>query len=318
VGDRTNLRNLYLLTFADVRASSPGGWNEWRGQLLRELFERTSELLESGSDDARVATELMARRVEKRRDAAAAELASLGVAQSRAEAYFEWMPRRYFTAHMPRQIARHALVVLALDGLFATAYRRMRGGFTEFILCTPDAPRLYSNVAGTLTAYGINILGAHVYTMRSGLALEVYRVSTPAEGEEEERLVWQDFERSLGKVLRGELQAADLLRRRGRPLGVTAPPKPLPTRVEISNEVSDFYTVVDVVTNDRLGLLHDLTGAIADLELEIYLSKAGRILDQVSDTFYLKDREGRKVLEPEKLARLHDALRAAAEPAGGG
>jgi UTP:GlnB (protein PII) uridylyltransferase len=64
--------------------------------------------------------------------------------------------------------------------------------------------------------------------------------------------------------------------------------------VEISNEESDFYTIVDVLANDRLGLLHDLTRVIADHGYEIYISKAGKVLDQVSDTFYLKDAEGRR------------------------
>src|SRR5690606_1647920 len=51
VRDRTNLKNLYLLTFADMRASSKTGWNEWRGALVRELYERTAEVLETGRPD---------------------------------------------------------------------------------------------------------------------------------------------------------------------------------------------------------------------------------------------------------------------------
>jgi [protein-PII] uridylyltransferase len=315
VGDRTNLRNLYLLTFADVKASSPSGWTDWRGQLLRELFEQTSELLETGSDEARVAFELGARRAEVRREGAGAELRQLGVSDERIRAYFAMMPHRYFTAHTPRQIARHALVVLALDRgqLLSTAYRRMRGGFSEFILCTRDVHGLYANVAGTLTAHGINILGAHVYTARSGLALEVYRVTTPSAGEEEERLIWEGFERSLEAVLRGEVRVDELMRRRGRPLGAPRAPRKQPTRVEVSNEVSDFYTVVDVLTDDRLGLLHDLTRVIAEHDLEIYISKAGQVLDQVTDTFYLKDQEGRKVTDAARVASLREALREVAE-----
>jgi len=323
VGDRANLRNLYLLTFADMRASSPAGWTHWRGQLLRELFEQSSELLEAGSDDPNTAMELAAKRMEKRRESARTELRRLGVSNARIEGYFAMMPRRYFTAHMPRQIARHALVVLALDAdtPMTTAYRRMRGGFTEFILCTRDVHGLYSNVAGTLTAHGINILGAHVYTSRSGLALEVYRVDTPAEGEEEERLVWMDFERSLDRVLREEVRVDALLARRGRPLGTPRGFRTEPTRVEVSNEVSDFYTVVDVVADDRLGLLHDLTRVIAEHGLEVYISKAGRVLDQVSDTFYLKDEEGRKITDSALIESLSEDLRSVAERdgrAGGG
>ncbi|MDJ0847413.1 MAG: [protein-PII] uridylyltransferase [Myxococcota bacterium] len=314
VGDRTNLRNLYLLTFADMRASSSQAWTDWRGGLLRELFERTSELLETGADDRGKAIELVEKRVETRRLAAAAELEAGGVEAGKIRAYFDMMPRRYFTAHSPRQIARHARVVLSLERgqQMATAFREMRGEFSEFILCTRDVPGLYANVAGTLTAHGINILGAHVYSTRSGLALEVYRVSTPPGGEAERRLALESFEESLEELLRGEMDVAELLRRRGRRVARGgASPSRKPATVSITNEESDFYTIVDVAANDRLGLLHDLTRTIAEHGYEIYISKAGTVLDQVTDAFYLKDRAGKKLQDPEAIERLRTDLLAA-------
>jgi [protein-PII] uridylyltransferase len=86
-----------------------------------------------------------------------------------------------------------------------------------------------------------------------------------------------------------------------------------PARVVVSNEESDFYTIVDVTANDRLGLLHDLTRTIADHGSEIYISKAATVLDQVTDTFYLKDAQGKKLSDPDGIERLRAALLAAAE-----
>ena len=81
--------------------------------------------------------------------------------------------------------------------------------------------------------------------------------------------------------------------------------------VRANNIESDFYTIVDVAANDRLGLLHDLTRVIADHNYEIYISKASTSLDQVTDTFYLKDRNGNKLpeaeLEPLRLDLLEVA-----------
>jgi len=322
VGDRARLRDLYLLTCADIRASSATAWTSWKGQLLWELFERTSEFLETGSDEESAAIELIERRVETRRQAAAAELKSLGVSDSDVDAYFETMPHRYFTAHAPRQIVRHALVVLGLvgDKVMSTAVREMRGDFSEFILCAKDVHGLYSNVAGVLTAHNINILASHVYTTRSGLALEVYRVVTPFGGEGERRMAWADFNRSLEMVLVGEIDVDTLMERRGR--RVHERPRPLasdPVQVRITNEESDFYTIADIVADDRIGLLHALTRVIADLDYEIYISKAATVLDQVQDTFYLKDSERKKIQDPEAVETLRVALRAAArgDEAGG-
>lgn len=316
-GDRENLRNLYLLTFADIRASSPAGWTEWKGQLLRELFERTSEFLETGSDDPSVALEQIEARVERRQDAARAELRGLGVGEARISGFFSIMPRRYFVSHTPRQIARHALVVLAYapEKVISHAVRELRGGISEFLICTADVHGLYATVAGALTARNLNILGSHVYTARSGLALEVYRVATPPGGPEEQRETWKAVASMIQGTLSGLLDLDALIKRRRRPIlrNAAMPPSRRPPTVTISNAESDFYTIVDVSADDRLGLLYDLTRTIASHGLEIYISKAATVMDQIADTFYVKDDEGKKVLDAERMARLREDLLHAAD-----
>ncbi len=321
-GDRTNLRNLYLCTFADMRASSRTGWTDWRGFLLRELFERTSEFLETGGDDLERAIEQVQRRVDLRRESARGLLAQEGIDRAAIDGFFQVMPQRYFISHTPRQIARHAKVFVGYDpakGL-TTAVREVRGGLSEFIVCTPDRHGLYATVAGSLTANRVNILGSHVYTTRSGLALEIYRVTTPAGGPEERALTWQSVERTLGQALGGELDLGQRIRELPRPVGVTRSPAQSPQSIGISNQDSDFYTVVDVSANDRSGLLFDLTRTIADLDFEVYISKASTILDQVADTFYLKDLEGKKVTDPAQLELLRRKLEGVVhgQEAGGG
>jgi [protein-PII] uridylyltransferase len=321
VKDRRNLRNLFLLTVADMRASSKKAWTDWKGRLLRDLFEKTAELLEIGADDANQAIDLIERRVETRIQSATAQLERDSVPPEEVARYFEMMPRRYFTAHTPKQIARHARVVfdLAPAQVLSFAAKELRGGFSELILCTPDRPELFADVAGTLTAHNINILGAHVYTSRSGLALEVYRVTTPPGDAVAHELVWRDFERSLRRVLAGETDVAELLKSRGRPIGAERPNLARrPHSVTVDSEESDFYTIVDIAADDRLGLLHDLTREIAKQGYEVYISKAALVLDQVTDTFYIKDREGKKVLDPELLSRLEQGLRDALQAGEGG
>jgi [protein-PII] uridylyltransferase len=311
-GDRENLRNLYLLTFADIRASSPAAWTAWKGQLLRELFERTSEFLETGLDDPRIALEQIEARVERRQDAARGELRGLGVGEGKIQAFFDVMPRRYYISHSPRQIARHALVVLSYgEGkLFASAVRALSGDVSELLFVAPDVHALFANVSGVLSAKGLNILGAYVYTTRSNLALEVYRVATPAGGPEEQRDTWKGVESMLHAVLTGTIRVEEFLRRRRRVRSVA--PLPRPASVEITNEESDFYTIVDVSANDRLGLLYDLTSTIAAEGLEIYICKAATVMDQVADTFYLKDEERKKVGDEARLSRLRAKLLEAA------
>jgi len=317
-GDRLNLRNLYLLTFADIRASSVEAWTEWKGQLLEELFERTAELLESGGGDRREkAMELIEARVEVRRLGALNELKSLGIANGKIEGYFDVMPRRYFIAHTPRQIARHAKVVIRHAGgeTMETSFREMRGGFTEFVLCVRDQPGLYAEVAGVLTACHFDILGSHVYTSKAGFALEIYRLTTPPGGREERRFAWRELEEALRSVLLGGESAAEFVARR-RPSRVTPSIRRFAPLVQISNEESEFYTLVDVTANDRRGLLYDLTSVIARHGGSIYISKVGSVLDQVKDTFYIKDTRLKKFTDPKALEKLHGDLSEAAGRGG--
>lgn len=321
-GDRTNLRNLYLATFADIRASSRDAWTAWKGQLLRELFERTAEFLETGGSDAADAMALLEARVEVRRDSAGKELEELGIGRTKIDSFFDSMPRRYFISHPPRQIARHAQVVVRYGDsrLFSSAFREMRGGFTEFILCTGDVHGLYGMVAGTLASCGLNILASHVYTTRSGLALEVYRVSTPTGGREEIDLAWRELETRLQAVLVGEADVRRWLEARQSPGRASALPSAEPPQAVVSNSESDFYTIADVSADDRIGLLYDLATRIGNLGFEIYISKAATIRDQVADTFYLKDREGLQIRDPVKLeelrAQLLEVVLGGREPSG--
>ena len=312
VRDRENLHNLYLATFADMRASSESAFSEWRAGLLKELFERTAEFLESGSDDPERALEQIEARVETRRHQAARELEALGVGAARVQAFFDMMPRRYFVSHTPRQIARHGMVVLSLghQQSFATAVREMRGGFSELVLCARDVHGLYQLVAGCLMVADINILGSHVYTTRTGLALEVYRVTTPAGGDVERRERWKLLDELLAKAIEQQMPVDDLLASQRRPVGHTSPASSTPPSVSVRNDVSDFYTVVDLAADDRIGLLYDLTRTISSLGLEIYLSKATTVLDQVADTFYLKGPDDKRITEPHALEELRSRLEA--------
>jgi [protein-PII] uridylyltransferase len=324
VGDRENLHNLYLLTFADTRASSPEAWTDWKGRLLRQLFERTSEFLETGGDDAARALEQVEAEVEARQADARAELRGLGVAEARIDDFFTTMPRRYFVSHTPREIARHARLVVAFDPAQAMslAVREMNDGSSELLLCARDVHGLYAMVAGTLASRGLNILGSTVYTTRSGLALEVYRIPTPPGGETERRLAWKAFEDALRDVLAGSRDLDQLIRQRRRPLGRPQAPARHPPSVKITNGESDFYTIIDVAADDRLGLLYELTRTLAEHGCEIYVSKATTILDQVADTFYVKDARTRKKLgDARRIEKLREALLAVAsaapEAAGG-
>jgi [protein-PII] uridylyltransferase len=229
---------------------------------------------------------------------------------ARIDAYFDAMPRRYFVSHTAAEIARHAMVVFQFseDRLISTSLREVPEGFTIFTVCARDEHGLYGKIAGSLTALDINILSSQVYSTREGLALEIYRVTTPPGSAAQRRAVWERLDQTLKDVLSGRRKLDVMVQHLRRPIGRGVAPSPRPPSVVISNEVSDFYTVVDLSANDRLGLLYDLTRTIAAHGIAIYLSRATTVLDQVADTFYLKNRDGKKLTDPGAVEALREDL----------
>jgi [protein-PII] uridylyltransferase len=211
------------------------------------------------------------------------------------------MPRRYFLSHTPRQIARHARVVVRYgEGRkLATAHRNTEDGFSEFILCTRDVHGLYSQVAGVMTACGLNILGSHVYTTRRGPRARDLRDADASRGRERAGdALAGGSNPSSSSCSRGPSRSAIWCAGAAAPVGTTRPPSRKPPRVLISNTESEFYTLVDVIADDRIGLLYDVTRTLGEHGAAIYISKAATIKDQVTDAFYVKDAEGKKIKDP--------------------
>jgi [protein-PII] uridylyltransferase len=82
-------------------------------------------------------------------------------------------------------------------------------------------------------------------------------------------------------------------------------------RVEIDNDSSESCTVVDVFTMDRRGLLYSLARTLHQLGLSIEHAKIATYHDEVVDVFYVKDSEGKKVADENRLAAVRKALIAA-------
>ena len=81
-----------------------------------------------------------------------------------------------------------------------------------------------------------------------------------------------------------------------------------PTRISIDNDAHPVYTLVDIQTPDRLGLLYNLLCAFAEAEIQIALSRITTEKGAASDSFYVTDLEGRKVRDDAQLTRIQQAL----------
>ncbi len=82
----------------------------------------------------------------------------------------------------------------------------------------------------------------------------------------------------------------------------------LPTVVRVDNSTSDRYTILDIFTGDRPGLLYAVGRTLIELGLEIALAKISTYMDQVVDVFYVTDRDGSKILQTQRLQAIEGYL----------
>jgi [protein-PII] uridylyltransferase len=298
VGDPQRLRMLYLLTWADMRAVGPGVLTGWQARILHELYARTLARLTGGRVEKPNRAQIAARVTE----ALGGELPATTV-----RAHLAMMQDRYLTQTGVQRIAAHLRLLPRLEGapLATELFHHPDLGSSDLVVATRDVPGLFSLIAGTLAAHGINIISAQIATRADGVAIDTFQVNDPTGETVTSAAQWGRTLDALVRVRVGE-QSVDVLLERRRAGGRAAPPAEAKPKIAIDNRLSDEYTVIEVKCPDRLGLLYLITRTLSALGLDIGSARIATEIDQALDTFYVLDRSGRRLEDPDAIecARL--------------
>jgi len=320
VGTLATLQKLYVLTVADLGATNPKLWNSWQDMLLAELYALTVDRFERG---ASVEQAQSARADRIRRRVGAAIGAATGAAGGAPlERFLADLPDRYFLTTPEEDVPHHFELVRRFgeEPLVTSVRHFPEREFSEFTVVTRDQPGLFARLTGVLRAHGMSVAAARIATGGSGMVVDVFRVTHLDDAViATDASRWEKIQGAVGKVLSGALDVEEMVARAARPsrLGEKIVPRQ-PTTVEIDNAVSEEYTVVDVFTIDRVGVLFAITNALFHLDLSIHLAKITTSIDRVFDVFYVTDAEGRKIEDAARLehiaARVLEALQPLLKP----
>jgi len=306
VGSLERLKLLLLLTVADIRAVGPGTWNGWKGQLLRQLYYATAALLQS-SETAPSNAALI-------QDAQAAfrtAIASSAPAENVDDLIARHYPDYWIRTDTETQVAHAHLLrkFAAGDHKIATTYSS--DAFTEItqlMVVAPNHPRLLSLFAGCCAAAGANIIGAQINTTRDGLVLDDFQIERMFPDIEDEDRRAARISRTIEKVLRGEARLGELLAEQAkRPTRARA--FSVRPAIEISNDLSDQFTVIDVEGRDWPGLLYELTSVLSDLNLDINAARITTFGERAVDAFYVTDLTGKKITDAARQEQIVERLR---------
>ena len=310
MGDGEQLKMLYLLVFADLRAVGPSAWTAWKDTLLRELFLKTLHLLEKGEG---LRKEDRERAIRLQREVM--ELLRGQVFPPKVSDYLVNIPSRHYQVHDARAIGRQILMAerLADQTVVLDAEEKPEEGYDEITVVARDEPGLFAKICGAMTANLLNILSAQISTWENGIAVDQFRVQSLIEEGLLQPRRWSKLQEDLKKVLEGKVEVTSLLQEMVPPLFHRYSPPRFTTRIEVDNSVSDFYTVVEVFTHDRPGLLYQIAHKIFEMGLNLWMARISTKVDQVVDVFYIQDLSGEKVEDEEKTSMIKRDLLEALE-----
>ncbi len=302
-----NLRMLYLLTFADIKAVGPDVWTDWKGALLQELYEKTYDIIEKKDFYQEQRSEKARNRKRKVREALLDEFPESSVTRA-----VNSLNNRYLMSYRSAQIIPHLRLALSRgkNTLAMKVDHYPESSFTELTLATIDSPGLFSYIAGVLASHSINILGAQIHTRKTGAVLDILQVNNTVGEAVDNEQKWKRVERDLAAVIEGRTQVEDLIAKCHQPSYLTKKnerPK-RPNKVELDNEVSDNYTVLDIYATDKVGLLYNITHTLNELGLYIAVSKISTKVDQAADVFYVQDIFGQKITNPKTIENIKTTL----------
>ncbi len=304
VKSTTKLKLLLVLTVCDIRGVGPNVWNNWKAMLLRQLYGLTLDALTEGAQSPS----------QPEREAAAKKALKKLLKDWKAEDIEAECNRHYAPYWLGLDTNTHKIFArLGRKGADNEIVSKIKPDpdrdATQACFVMHDHPGIFARLAGALALVGANVVDARTYTSSDGYATAGFLVQdTKRKPFETSRLA--RLNKMIKRILKGEVITRDALKTKGR-IKPREKDFIVPTTITFDNEGSEIYTIIEVDTRDRLGLLHDVARTLTANGISIASAIIATYGEQAVDTFYVKDLFGLKLHSKTKRKAIEAKLRAA-------
>jgi [protein-PII] uridylyltransferase len=288
VGDKEHLDTLYLLTVADMRGTSPKVWNVWKGRLLSMLYHATLHELRRGIGKPID----MDARLSDLRDDVLRRLTAKGIDADTVEQHWARMEIDYLLRHDADSLAWHTETIIGASAselpLVAVRHHAEAGG-TEIMVYTPDRKGLFVDITAGIDRLNLSIWDARVHTTRSGYALDTFVVLDHANQPVTEDSGLRQIQKSMREQLLDPQPGRDVHHAH---LPRTLKHFPIQTAVSFSVAPNGQTTTMEVVAQDRPGLLYQVALTLAACKVRLVTAKIATFGERVEDIFFIVTPDG--------------------------
>jgi len=300
VGDQERLDNLYLLTVADMRGTSPAVWNAWKGRLLSQLYSATTRLLRRG-----IAQPIdLQEHIADLRRSALEKLGPTGLTESQVNRFWQDLDGEYFLPYDAESLAWHAQVIAGAHAtdlpIVATRYTPDLGG-SEFLIYTPDRDDLFVVMTAGFDRLNLSIMDARIHTLHNGFALDTFVVLDHSGQPVSDPNALAQLQKAMRDQLLNPQPGRD-------PQSAHLPRQlkhfPIETRVVFGPSPKGQLTLMEVTAQDRPGLLYQVGLALKQHHVNLVAAKVATYGERAEDIFFINDRNRQPLADKGQLSCL--------------
>jgi len=300
INSLNHLNYLYLLTVADIRATNPSLWNSWKAALLMELYSGCANIFHHGIDKPD-------ERVLQKQEKVLQALESCGYKQTDIMKLWQNLDNDYFSQYRANDIIWHTTTLLENTNnsapLIAIRTSDERGG-TEIFVHTLNAHHLFAGITYTLSRFGLDVVGARIYTSKTGDTFDSYSVlEEDGNAIKDPNRIEQIKSELQQQINTGELKPGKISRHTPRQLKYFH----IPTEVNFRKDAHN-RTVMEVITTDKPGLLSRIAMALTECNIMLRHARVTTFGERVEDTFLISDENDQAIEDPRKIENLRKKI----------